>query len=274
MRTSTRLAKRIVYSTFGAVLLLLAFTCHLQAQVLSDDELYDEASKASRERSDFAAAMMYIYAYIQRNPKDMQTDSNHKNQVLNFHKWTSDNAVKVKSEKDYYLAEWEKCNGLLNECKGRSGVMVRGIIIPSIPPPLDVKPKPQPPPSYPLVCRGGGNLHFTYASSSNDSNKPQISIIFERANAAAGMKRENMQALLPGQCAWLDRAVSPSEPNRLVLTSPVFEAQNFSIQWQRQAVMRISRALYYINTLGHENSWQTFHVFNDQKGNFIVVKID
>jgi hypothetical protein len=124
-------------------------------------------------------------------------------------------------------------------------------------------------PSYPIVCRGGGNLYFNYTPFSNFSPKPQIWITFQRGTQKAGANWENIAALQPGQCSWLDRTVSSAEPDRII----VKDVKNFSIAWNQGRVMGISSELSYINALQDANRYQSFDVFNDTKGNFMVTRI-
>lgn len=57
--------------------------------------------------------------------------------------------------------------------------------------------------SYPMVLRGGGNMTAHYARGSGET---VLNITFERAPYGA-----NQQQPGPGQCAWLDRPLSPDE---------------------------------------------------------------
>lgn len=123
--------------------------------------------------------------------------------------------------------------------------------------------------SYPIVCRGGGNLYFNYTPFSNFSQSPQVWIMFERADQAVGANWENANALKPGQCAWLDRPVSSPEPDRIIVKN----VKNFSISWTEGKVMGISSELIYLNVLREDNHFQSFDVYNDGKGNFIVTGI-
>ena len=124
-------------------------------------------------------------------------------------------------------------------------------------------------PSHLLVCRGGGNLHFNYTPFSNLSPDPQIWITFDRASAGVGAQWENLDALQPGQCAWLDRGVVESEPNQIALLG----VQRFAIQWQRGQVTGISSELSHINVLQNPDQYQSFQVTNNGKGFFIATKI-
>jgi hypothetical protein len=124
-------------------------------------------------------------------------------------------------------------------------------------------------PSYLIVCRGGGNLYFNYTPFSNFSQSPQVWISFERGAQAVGANWDNRGALTPGQCAWLDRPVSSAEPDRIIVKN----VKNFTISWTHGQVMGISSELSYLDTLRKADHYQSFDVYNDGKGNFIVTGI-
>lgn len=65
--------------------------------------------------------------------------------------------------------------------------------------------------SYPMKLRGGGDMIVRLIS--NEKGEGGITIIFKRA--------KNHNNLQPGEAAWLDRAIKPDEPNRLVLFGKV-----------------------------------------------------
>jgi len=252
MRNISGSVKTLVFS-ITCVVWLSAVTCPLTAQttdVLRDYELYDNARKAREQKPpNYYAAMVYIYAYIQRNNADMQQDIEHRKIVLEF---------------------YETIKGIVSPPPGSRGPL-------SVPPALPARmapPASEAQPGYPLVCRGGGSLYFTYTPYSNILNKPQFWIRFDRGTTGVGMNRENLGSLAPGQCAWLDRAVSPQEPDMVVIADPVFKGSSFSISWQRGQVMGIGSELHYINALQHDDGIQTFHAYNDRKGHFIVTKIE
>ena len=125
------------------------------------------------------------------------------------------------------------------------------------------------PKSYLLVVRGGGELYFNYTPFSNFSPNPQVWITFKRGPQGVGQNMEHVHTLEPGHGAWLDRRVAGNEPDRII----VKEIKDFSISWTRGEVMGISSHLSYINNLQNPDRFQSFHVYNDGKGNFIVTKI-
>jgi hypothetical protein len=122
-----------------------------------------------------------------------------------------------------------------------------------------------------LVCRGGGALHFNYNPFSNLSPDPQIWITFDRAPKAVGenWQEARLERLEPGECAWLDRPVSESEPNRIALLG----VRNFAIQWQRSQVTGISSEFSHISLLQHPEHYQSFRVTNNGQGFLIVDQI-
>jgi len=123
--------------------------------------------------------------------------------------------------------------------------------------------------SYPIVCRGGGELFFNYTPFTNFSPNPQIWITFQRGAQKAGSNWENIGALMPGQCSWLDRPVSDDEPNRII----VKDIRDFSISWNQGQVMGISSELSYMKWLQDANRYQTFDVYYDGQGNFMLMGI-
>ncbi len=127
--------------------------------------------------------------------------------------------------------------------------------------------------THEMVCRGGGSLYFDYTPFSNFSNQPQIWIRFNRSTTGVGSNWENVNSLSPGQCAWLDRGVSAGEPEQLLVLSPLIKPNSFSISWTGGKVMGISSELTYINALQSADTFQSFFVYNDRKGNFIATKV-
>lgn len=124
--------------------------------------------------------------------------------------------------------------------------------------------------SYPIVCRGGGGLHFTYLGFSNFSSQPQIQVRFARGRAGVGGDWGRLDSLAPGHCSWQDRAVAADEPDRLLI--PLREAE-FSISWSAGRVAEISQALPHVVRLQSAEGYQAFDVYNDRRGNLVVVRV-
>ena len=123
--------------------------------------------------------------------------------------------------------------------------------------------------TLPIVCRGGGELYFNYMPSSNFFPNPQIWITFQRGAEKAGSNWENIGALMPGQCSWLDRPVSDNEPHRII----VEDLRDFSISWNQGRLSGISSELSYMKWLEDTDRYQSFDVYNDNQGNLIVAGI-
>lgn len=113
--------------------------------------------------------------------------------------------------------------------------------------------------SYPLTCRGGaGTLGINTGSQT-------ATMYFSKTSGPAA------SGLLPGQCAWQDRAVHANEPPCLTqsnvsisawifpnnLTSSYFSSQNFVEEWPRR-LLRSDR-------------YETFQVYNPGTGGCFVV---
>jgi len=66
-----------------------------------------------------------------------------------------------------------------------------------------------PPPSYPMVCKGGGNSELDLHTS-----KDGVTIAFRfKKNPGSATS-----GLAPGTCAWLDRPISAAEPGMVYMT--------------------------------------------------------
>ncbi len=120
--------------------------------------------------------------------------------------------------------------------------------------------------TYPIICRGGGNLYFSYKPFSNFSPNSQVWITFQRGAQKAGSNWENIDALMPGQCSWPDRPVNNDEPDRIILIN----MNNFSISWNQDRVMGVNSEL---SALQDANRCQSLDVYNDGQGNFIATRI-
>jgi hypothetical protein len=122
-------------------------------------------------------------------------------------------------------------------------------------------------PSYTLVCRGGGEMAFTYTSSSDISQQPQIWITFAPGHQGVGAQWQNLGALQPGECSWLDRAVAPAEPRKIALLNIQF----FFIRWQRDAITELDRDSF--TALQDPGRYQAYDVYNNGKGYLVVTGI-
>ena len=76
--------------------------------------------------------------------------------------------------------------------------------------------------SYPMVCRGGGNMSAMYGRVGDESI---FAITFERSPHG-----DNQQHPEPGQCAWLDRPLSSEEQLELRYTNKKNKITNLTIK--------------------------------------------
>jgi hypothetical protein len=66
--------------------------------------------------------------------------------------------------------------------------------------------------SYPMVCKGGGEMvaNFSHVKARGGFHSTSLSIDFKKSPAAASGREP-----APGHCAWVDRAISAEEPSSL-----------------------------------------------------------
>lgn len=76
--------------------------------------------------------------------------------------------------------------------------------------------------SYPMVCRGGGNMSAMYGRVGDESI---FAITFERSPHG-----DNQQHPGPGQCAWLDRPLSSEEQLELRYTNKKNKITNLTVK--------------------------------------------
>ncbi|MEA5511772.1 hypothetical protein VB715_18530 [Crocosphaera sp. UHCC 0190] len=88
--------------------------------------------------------------------------------------------------------------------------------------------------SYPMTCRGGGNLSIRNTGNNN------VKISFRPGSGAV------YQGLNPGECTWTDRALRPGEPTIICDNS--------------------SRVINYITRLVQNDGYATVDVYNNGNG--------
>ena len=77
------------------------------------------------------------------------------------------------------------------------------------------------PPSYPLLCRGGGNMKLMVAHDVDSGGVPgatAMTIFFTPAGVAGGVSPPPR-----GQCVWMDRTFRPGEPANMWIKSANIE---------------------------------------------------
>lgn len=110
--------------------------------------------------------------------------------------------------------------------------------------------------SYPMVCRGGGNMSAMYGRVDGESI---LAITFKRSPYA-----DNQRHPEPGQCAWLDRPLSAEEQLELRYTNKKNRITNLTIEKDRIQVLKYEgnnggSDLKYLIEAVHEG-----HLFNIQ----------
>jgi hypothetical protein len=104
--------------------------------------------------------------------------------------------------------------------------------------------------SFPLICRGGGQMK-TRAHAGNAQHTFNIlGLFFTKANRPAGPRGRN---LTPGQCSWVDRGLRANEPDIL----------------QREVGPAVNSAPWFADMKNPAKFW-IFDVFNTNQG---VMKI-
>ena len=77
------------------------------------------------------------------------------------------------------------------------------------------------PPSYPLLCRGGGNMKIMVNHDVDGAGNPGATAmtVFFKAAGVAG----SIMAPPPGYCVWMDRTFRPGEPENMWIRSSNIE---------------------------------------------------
>ncbi|UCC87800.1 MAG: hypothetical protein JSV81_00445 [Anaerolineales bacterium] len=245
----------LVYVLCTLILLLVSSVpLYAEQGVSPEEELLRKATQAYANQ-DWTAAAMYFTAYIQRNPDRMLRDRAFAQDIRRL--W--DQSVR---EAGRYVAIGKACSKSSAQpaTAGVRGKQDNGSSSGQLPVPATM---PSTPPTYPLVCRGGGNMYFSFYSNwPNVSSKPHIWIRFEKAAREIGPNWEYLGELAPGQCSWMDRSVYANEPDRITTLYPLMGTQDFSIGWSNGAVRGIDPSLPYIRALQNENCYQSFQVYN------------
>lgn len=114
--------------------------------------------------------------------------------------------------------------------------------------------------SYPLVCRGGGNMQFGWEPFGFGLVAPFLDIRFEKAQQGA-----NTGSLGLGQCSWLDRAIASNEPSDVCAS---FESSRFSIHWDADGMVHgiASTAPKFVGDLLRVDGSVTFDAYNNGNG--------
>jgi hypothetical protein len=184
-----------------AVILVGGVAAHRIRAATPDLQLLEFGNQALAQ-GDFMMGAMYLFAYTQRNPADLQGNPVHAAQVYN--------AIEAaRQAARSYIARVQELERENMDLRKKAGV--GGLRPPPPRPelPQRVDPPPPPPAGQPLVCRGGGRIGIYLLAEGYGVGTTSLSFEFQRAAAPGAASLE------PGECAWLDRPVAPGEPNRV-----------------------------------------------------------
>ncbi len=101
-------------------------------------------------------------------------------------------------------------------------------------------------PSYPMVCRGGGNMQADFTSDGH------IQLYFSAGRHGAGVAPPR-----PGECTWLDRGLRSGEPRTLIWNS----RERVYVKARFHANGRLSR-FHYVS--GSRRRWDQFRYLVDK----------
>lgn len=166
------------------------------AQRIEDDQLLVEASRSARE-DDWLAVSNYLFAYISREPRGMRDNP------------AQERALRTALENAELNLQIAFAGGGGNKSLPSDPVRV------DIPRPATSRSgdrRQSQPRSYPLACRGGGEMFFNYYAR---EDRREVQVHFLKAEWSG-----SKPALAPGTCSWLDRPVNDEEPFWLALDVP------------------------------------------------------
>lgn len=135
------------------------------------------------------------------------------------------------------------------------------------------------PKSYPLTCRGGGDMRFMFWT--DDDWDTRFRVYFRRAAKSAAE-----QPVPPGHCAWLDRPIGANEPDNLwikiknVIPKPTISADGrvvkFDYGWAATSGERdrenIPVMKYVVDSILQGQTFQVHgYAKSDANGRYILV---
>ena len=260
------------------ILALAGSPLHAASSVRTDEQLFRDALAAYNDENWLKAALE-LHAYIERDPEAMQTDAKHAQQVRDALDYA---LYRIDHEQKKWELKLRQCNERADEIRASCedqcedvvlvAAKVQGLTSPSPMPALD-QPVTQSERSYPIICRGGGDLAFSYAASSTLSSRPHVEITFEKAARGTGYNGEYILALDAGQCAFIDRSIRATEPDNLVIGYPVLDPDEFAISWTADGDLWLQRPDILRTMRTAQASYHLFQAYNSLDGHFIVSKI-
>lgn len=175
--------------TLGLLCASAALLCSPAAAAQSEEQLFEQGRTAYYQH-EWAGALKYLFAYHSTNPANY-VDHTHRQQVLD--------AI-ARSEREIKKALDAQRRAQSASGDSDVGARVSGLTVAALEPP-DAASRP---PSYLLVCRGGGDMYANYYSAGAGS---KLQIHFLKARQGA-----NRRAPGPGECTWERRPVNDKEP--------------------------------------------------------------
>jgi len=245
------------------VIVALAFCItpvYAQPGILSTEQLYQLAYRA-QQQGNWIDTARYLTAYVQRDPTSMRNNQTFARQI----EQNLNSAI-------------SRLNRMLTAARA-AGLEVQFFVIGT---PDTLPPDPASlttPVSYPLVCRGGGEMLFTYIAG---SLQPQLRITFHKADTGVGDNWQDSDRVSPGECSWLDRAIAADEPNQLIIADTSLAVEQLAVTWQQGEIISVDvedpspngNPLHSILALQSSAGTQLFYAYNDRAGNLIVSGYD
>lgn len=115
------------------------------------------------------------------------------------------------------------------------------------------------PQSYPLICRGGPSMSFSYTSSSR-----LVQMLFTRGSQPAS------SGVPASYCTWSDRGIGPNEPNKIC-----HRGVDLGIAWygNGQVTQLNASQAPYLSPLRTSANTFIFQVYNNGQGCFEVTRL-
>jgi hypothetical protein len=240
----------------GLFLAVTAVVARLHAAILSNEELRN-LSRQAMEQFQYADTLMYLFAYTQKATTELQ-DPTHAREVEGAILWAK---TGLRDEAD----RMRRLEAEVNSLRARLGDITSSVTgRKNRPPPLG-EPTTVGRTTSPITCRGGGGMSFQLAADGPGITGTHFIIGFRRA-AAGGS-----DSLGEGECAWLDRPVDPSEPDRIC---HVVEASNLLLSWSvsNGFIQGLSSApAPYLVALA-KNGVTVFDVYNNGAGCLVMTR--
>jgi len=235
MKRNNLISKKIIYILLTCVLFMsFSIPTHSQVGGISDDSLYKQA-RSAYESNNWLKAVKLFSEYIKRRPDRLDYDTELRDGV--------------------YLAHSTSLEKYIAACDGSDGSVVISYNANLY---LPILPSENAPKIKPIVCRGGTNIDLRLSPN-------RLVVEYDKAN----YKFDSFDAIESGQCSWLDRGMSPSDPEKIVFPTSKFQSDRFHIEL-KNGLAKFSPG--YINDMQSPNKYHLFYVYDDYTGNLIATK--